>query len=61
MPLIPEKGREARRGIKPREAQPVHRSVTTDESRSLQVTDQAIILDAQGVLSFRARRLRGIR
>jgi hypothetical protein len=30
MSLIPEQGREARRGIKPREAQPVHGSITTD-------------------------------
>jgi hypothetical protein len=45
MSLIPEQGREARRGVKPRKAQPVHGSITTDERRSLQVADQAIVLD----------------
>ena len=48
MPRIPQQGREARRGIETREAQPVHRSVTTNESRGLHVTDQAVVLDTQG-------------
>ena len=52
MTLIPEQGRETRRGIEPRQAQPVDRSVTTDQSRSLHVTDQAVVLDEHCATSF---------
>ena len=45
MPLITQQSRKARRRIEARETQPVHRSITTDQSSSLHVTNQAIVLN----------------
>src|SRR5687767_6340490 len=45
MPLIAQQRREARWRVESRKAQPLHRSITTNESRGLHVTDQAVVLD----------------
>ena len=47
MALIAHQRREARRRVKPRQAQPVDRPVATDQRSGLHVTDQAIVLDTQ--------------
>ena len=44
MPLIPQQGREARGGIKPREAQPIHCAGAPNKRGGLQIADQAIVL-----------------
>jgi len=49
MPLITQQSRKARRRIEIRETQPVHSSVTTDQSSSLHVANQAIVLDTHEI------------
>ena len=44
MLLIPQQGREARRRVETREAQPVHRPGAPNKSGGLQIANQAIVL-----------------
>src|SRR5262245_7855688 len=43
--LVPQQRGETGRGIEPWKAQPVHGSVAANERRSLEIPDQAIVLD----------------
>ena len=56
MPLVPQQGREARRGVKARQAQPVDRSVAADQRRGLQVADEAVVLERHRLPSRSALR-----
>jgi hypothetical protein len=52
---FPEERREARRRVKPGQAQPVERPVPPDDPGGLHIADQCVVLDLQNASSRRQR------